>query len=327
MADHSWVLSAVVVLPLLGSPLAVLLAGSRLVPAWLGPALLEVTVLLSLWLVSLLAGGRTIDLPVATAEIVGLEFSLRLAADRLSAAFLVLVTTVGLATAVFHAGETDAAGNARSRQPVLLLSIGVVAGVLASGNLLTLYAFWQLAVLCLTLAILAGLRGRSLTPALRFFLTGELAALLLLFALGLAYAGGETDFSTGWLIGGHSAARLATSGLLIAAGLVAVAASPLQRGFTLAGTAAHPSVAPFLFGIQNKAGLYVLARTVTLALPDGTPAEMASLLAIIGALTVVVAGLAAIAQAEARPFRPALAIREGWHEQYATTPALEALAD
>lgn len=37
--------------------------------------------------------------------------------------------------------------------------------------------------------------------------------------------------------------------------------------------------------------------------------------------------LAAIAQAEARPFRPTLAIAEGWHEQYATTPALEALAD
>lgn len=37
--------------------------------------------------------------------------------------------------------------------------------------------------------------------------------------------------------------------------------------------------------------------------------------------------LAAIADAEARPYRPTVAIQEGWHERYATVPALEALAD
>ena len=37
--------------------------------------------------------------------------------------------------------------------------------------------------------------------------------------------------------------------------------------------------------------------------------------------------LAAIADAEARPCRPTVAIQEGWHERYATVPALEALAD
>lgn len=308
MSNHGWVLPAAILLPLVAAPLAHLLAGRRLLQTWLGLAALEISTLLCLWLISLTAGGQVGDVPLAATTVLSVEFSLRLTVDGLNAPFLLVVALVGLASAVFYATRYEDAPHRKFHLPVLLLSTAAVGGVLASGNLLTLYVFWQLALLCLVLAVVAGLGEHSLAGAVRYFVVSELAVLLLLFAVGVDYARGPTYALAGWAVADGGPQQPLMLALLLAAGLVGVAASPLHGWLAYAGRATEPMFAPFFYGVQNKIGLYLLARALISQPADFALAAWAMPLAALGALTVGVAGANALAQRDLRGLVAFLAV-------------------
>nr|MDA8216369.1 hypothetical protein [Dehalococcoidales bacterium] len=243
MPPESWVLPAVILLPLVAVPFASLFSGSRLTQAWLGLSVIEFVVLLSLFLVSQVLGKEPITLPLATATVLGVEFRLVLVADGLSALFLLLLALVAGIGALFNAGPMASAANSPYQQPVLLLAMSVLAAVFVSGNLLTLYLFWQLAVLCFALVLMTGLGEGSFSAGAKFVIVNEVSALLILFVLGLAYSRGGEPTVAGLLASNSAQLRLLGPVLLTAAGLLAAAVVPLHTWFATAGEGLTPALA------------------------------------------------------------------------------------
>ena len=299
MTAHSWVLAATILLPLLAAPVVAALAHWRQERTWVGLSVLEIEVALCLWLLSL-AGSEVPSIPLASATLLGEQFSLRLAADGLSAVFALVISLVVLAGAVFDAGRPTASPLRPPEQPVLFLATGVLMAVVASANLLTLYALWQLGILAVVLVVALGVGARSLAAASRYFALNEAGALALLFVIALSYTGRQGEPVAGWLPIGDENSRRALLGLLMLAVAAGVAAAPLHSWLPTAGEGLAPSQVSFLYGVTNKAGLYLLARAILAALSQGRAGDWMLPLAVLGGLTLAVAAFNVAAQRDVR---------------------------
>jgi multicomponent Na+:H+ antiporter subunit D len=223
--------------------------------------------------------------------------------DPLSAFMAAAVAVVAAAALVAGPGIAALYGDSRSTFYALaLVALAGFLGIIASGDLFNVFVFLEIAAIA-SYALIASGGGAGLLAAFRYLVLGTVGASFYLLGVGFIYA------LTGSLNMADLAARLpALSGSpLFAAGAAFIVVGlgikmglfPLHGWLPDAYTHAPAPVASLLAAVATKAAAYALARTVLYVL---RPVELhvGTVLAWAGAASIVVGGVLAVRQTDAR---------------------------
>jgi multicomponent Na+:H+ antiporter subunit D len=234
---------------------------------------------------------------------------IELAADRLSAAFLVLVAVVGLGGLAYtrRGGPRSATG-----YTLYLLLLAGFTGICVTRDVFNLYVFLEISGLSAYALVALG-EGRDAAPAaLKYLLVGTVGASLYLLGVGYLYVGTGTlnmgavatqlTLTTG---GAGTGDRLALAAFgLIGTGLgVKIALFPVHSWKPDAYRAAPAGIAAVLAALASTVAAYALVRLVLSAFTLGFLARAPGLRLALRAAAVasVLAGtLLALRQADVR---------------------------
>lgn len=226
--------------------------------------------------------------------------ALVLSLDRPASVGIVLLAVLFLAISAFSCGFLGTARSGSAFLSLLLLEQAAANLILLAANLFTLYL--GLFLLALSLMLLVGI---DFTPAsgraaLRTFATPEVPAAIALVSYWLiATRSGTSSFAdlpgrATWL------ADPSTTLLVLPIALALVARTglfPFQRWVILSSRASAAPGAVAIGAIAVPLGGYALWRVVLSALPLAP--DWSRVIAILGALTVIVAGVAALRERSA----------------------------
>lgn len=214
----------------------------------------------SLLLVDVVAGGRQ---SVALGNW-PLPFAIELAADRLSAALVLITALLGTAVMLYELRWIETASVGPGLHPLMHALLASVGAVFLAADLFNLYVWFELMLICvLGLLVLGGAR-RNLEAAFKYFAVSMLGTLLLLGAIGMLYgATGQLNFAAlheSALRPEVASALPVYVGLILLALLLKAGAFPL---FAWLPASYHTLPAPVLAlvgGLLTKVTAYALLR-------------------------------------------------------------------
>jgi len=227
---------------------------------------------------------------------VGLE--LLLTATPLGAFILIFAAGFSILISLYSLRAMAQARRLNEYYGSILLTLGGAAGIVLSDHLLFLLMFWEVTTVSLYILITTGGRGANVAATKTFAMIGVAdAALLLGIALVWALSGtfvlselAESGLAT------TSALSVIAFLLLVLAALTKAGALPMHTWLPTSGEFAPPSVMALLpAAIDKLLGIYLLVVIVTrmFALQPGV---LSTVLAAIGAATVVIAVMIAMVQ-------------------------------
>lgn len=237
-----------------------------------------------IWAVVLvLAGGGTVSL-VSVNWLPQAGF--RLAADSLSALFLLAAALIFLAASLYSLSGEE------RRSPASLFNLFLlsIAGLLVAANILVFLLFWEvMTVISYLLVNTRHERPGVARAGLIMLVMSQLGSVLMLVAFFLLYAfGGSFDFGVLHVAAANMplAVRnliflLALLGFGVKAGLV-----PFQVWLPLAHPAAPPNISALLSGVVINLGFYGAARII-LGVLDGGPVWWGVLVIALGVLSAI----------------------------------------
>ncbi len=223
-------------------------------------------------------------------------FGIVLVADRLSALMLVLVSAVGLCTALYAE-----AGWARAGvyfHPLFQIQLMGLCGAFLTGDLFNLFVFFEVALAASYGLQLHGSGWPRVRSGLHYIAVNLLASALFLVGLAVLYG------VMGTLSMADVAAKLplvpatdrgilhAGVAILAVAFLIKAAVWPLNAWLLPAYTATSPPVAA-LFALMTKLGIYALLRLWTLlfSADTGPSAHFGSTALLVGGLVTMALGV------------------------------------
>ncbi len=219
-------------------------------------------------------------------------FTLRV--DGLSAFILLAVAVCGFVIAVYSIAYMRGRKRHREYFAYLLWTLGTAAGAVLANDLLILLVFWGL--LALTLYLMIGLAGPDAAEAARksLMIVGGADALLVLGVVLFWQLSGTTRMDAGPVSISGTAAHIAFLAFVVAA-FAKAGAVPFHAWVPDCGAKALVPVTAFLPASLDKLlGIYLLVRTI-FQLFDLT-GEMAAMLMVLGAATILMGGLMALVQ-------------------------------
>jgi multicomponent Na+:H+ antiporter subunit D len=194
-----------------------------------------------------------------------LPFGIEFAADRLSAALVLIAALMVTVTVVWQWSDADAAPSTPALHPLLHGLVAGAGAAFVTADLFNLYVWFEVALIC-SLGLLAqGGALRQLDATLKYFALNVFGTLLFLAAIALVFAvTGHLNFTAL----GEAASRLDPSvavpliGALVLAFLIKAAAFPF---FAWLPASYHTLPAPVLAlfaALLTKIGIYALIRTL-----------------------------------------------------------------
>ena len=212
----------------------------------------------------------------------------------MSAFILLAVAVFGFLIAVYSIAYMRGRKRHREYFVYLLWTLGISAGALLANDILTLLVFWGL--LALALYLMIGLAGPDAAEAARksLMIVGGADALLVLGVVLLWHLSGTTRMDAGAVSISGTAAHIAFLSFVVAA-VAKAGAVPFHAWVPDCGAKALVPVTALLpASIDKLLGIYLLARTV-FHLFDLT-GDMAAMLMLLGAATILIGGLMALVQ-------------------------------
>ena len=219
---------------------------------------------------------------------------LALRVDGLSAFILLAVAVFGFLIAVYSVGYMRGRERHRTFFAYLLWTIGASCGVVLANDLLVLIVFWGL--LALTLYLMIGLAGPSAAEAARksLMIVGGADALLVLGIALLWSLTGSTRMDMGAVPLDGFATHCAFLAF-VAAAFAKAGAMPLHAWIPdCAEKAIVPVTALLPASLDKLLGIYLFTRSVTVLFEP--TAAMQTMLMLLGAVTILGAGLMALVQ-------------------------------
>ncbi len=300
------ILVAPVVLPLIAVAVALLLRARPRLSEGFALAVLSATLLSSIALLVRATDGGMLAVTVFGGWPTGFGVSF---AARLPGVLLVVVTML-IAVSVAIYGHASVGGRRRrnGHDALILAMFAAVNGAFLTNDLFNLYVWFELALLAALGLITLDRRERQVGAALRYAAFGIVGATAILAGVGLVYG------STGTLDLGVLASRLGSAPPTVA---TAAAAALLMGGFALKSgvvpmhvwlpasyTPAPISVAAAFAGLLTKMGFYalLLISAGVFAIGSGGvgASQMAPVLGIVAAATMLLCSLGALAQNDMR---------------------------
>lgn len=193
-------------------------------------------------------------------------FGIEFAADRLSAAMLMLAALMLPITLVWQWRGPDAAPHSPTMLPLLHGLVAGAGAAFVTADLFNLYVWFELSLICALGLLAHGGQLRQLDATLKYFVLNVFGTLLLLAAVALTYgATGQLNF--GAL--GPAAAQVAPAvmrpifALLLLAILIKAAAFPFFAWLPASYHTLPIPVLALFSALLTKIGIYALLRLFT----------------------------------------------------------------
>ncbi len=220
--------------------------------------------------------------------------------DGISIYMSIIFTGIGVAVLLYSVFYVDPAERPSERYyAIMIMLVASLIGAAFSGDLLTLFIFWEAAAAGSGFLMLYRKSRTSLNAALKYLVMIILASAFVVFGLSLVYGtAGTLNFTAlrQALLAGGDNHLLIIAFVFIATGYsIEAAIVPFHFWLPDAYTAAPASSAAFLSGLIDQGSYYVLIRVLLFIL---TPNVVAwpLMLAVMAAFTMIVGNLFALIQ-------------------------------
>jgi NADH-quinone oxidoreductase subunit N len=235
----------------------------------------------------------------------GSFLSSSLLVDSVSIFMAVVYLTVGLVTVLYGVlALRDEDVLSERYLALMLMVLGSVIAATFSGDLLTLFIFWEASTAGSCLLIVYKRTPRSIEACLKFIIMIIMASGFVVYGLSIIY--GLTGSLNFWVVR-EALTRLQDKRLLImafafvASGYaIETAIVPFHLWLPDAYTAASPSASAFLSAIVDQASYYVLMRVLLYILTPPLILDWPTALAVFSALTMTMGNLFALAQTDVK---------------------------
>ncbi|MDH5375343.1 MAG: NADH-quinone oxidoreductase subunit N [Candidatus Bathyarchaeota archaeon] len=228
-------------------------------------------------------------------------FSSTFMIDAMSIYMAIIFTIVGAVTFLYSIFYINLSERPSERYySVMLIIIGCIIGTAFSGDLLTLFIFWEASAAGSSFLMLYRKTPSSLHATLKYLVMIIIASAFIVYGLSIVY--GITGTLNFWavkqaLIALEDKHLLVTAFIFIAAGYaIEAAVVPFHMWLPDAYTAAPASSSAFLSALIDQGSYYVLLRVLIYILTPPTVLEWTVMLAVFSALTMIVGNLLALAQ-------------------------------
>jgi proton-translocating NADH-quinone oxidoreductase chain N len=228
-------------------------------------------------------------------------FSSTFMIDAMSIYMAVIFTAVGAVTFLYSILYINLSERPSERyHSVMLIIIGCIIGAAFSGDLLTLFIFWEASAAGSSFLMLYKKTPKALHATLKYLVMIIIASAFIIYGLSIVY--GITGTLNFWavrqaLIALEDRHLLVVSFIFIAAGYaIEAAVVPFHMWLPDAYTAAPASSSAFLSALIDQGSYYVLLRVLIYILTPPTVLEWTVMLAVFSALTMIVGNLLALAQ-------------------------------
>ena len=227
-------------------------------------------------------------------------FSSAFMIDSISIYMAVILMAVGAVVFLYTVFYVDSAKKLSERYyAVMLMLTAALIGAVFSGDLLTLFIFWEAAAAGSSFLMVYRKTPRSLNSTLKYLIMIIIASAFIVFGLSIVY--GLTGTLNFWAVK-QALVTLADKHLLVLAFIFIVtgyaieaAVVPFHFWLPDAYTAAPSSSSAFLSALIDQGSYYVLIRVLIFILTPPT-LEWTFMLAIMSALTMIVGNLFALIQ-------------------------------
>lgn len=228
-------------------------------------------------------------------------FSSAFMIDAISIYMAVIFTIIGAIVFLYSIFYVDSSERLSERYyAVMLIIVGCTIGAAFSGDLLTLFIFWEASAAGSSFLMLYKKTPESVHATLKYLVMIIIASAFIVYGLSIVY--GITGTLNFWGVK-QALTTLADKHLLliafifIAAGYAIEAAIvPFHMWLPDAYTAAPASSSAFLSALIDQGSYYVLLRVLIYILTPPTVLQWTLMLAVLSALTMVVGNLLALTE-------------------------------
>lgn len=232
-------------------------------------------------------------------------FSTTFLIDAVSIYMAIIFTMVGAAVFLYSMFYVDLSEKLSERYyAIMLIIIGSVIGAAFSGDLLTLFIFWEASAAGSSFLMLYRKTPRSLNATLRYLVMIIIASAFIVYGLSIVY--GITGTLNFWgvkqaLIALPDKHLLIIAFIFISAGYaIEAAVVPFHMWLPNAYTAAPASSSAFLSALVDQGSYYILLRVLIYILTPLTVLNWTVMLAVFSALTMIVGNMLAFTQRDVK---------------------------
>jgi len=230
-------------------------------------------------------------------------FGIAFTVDLMSALFTMTTGLVGLIAAIFARDEVDDTGRRYGFYPFLLLLIAGVSGAFLTGDIFNLYVWFEVLLISSFGLLVLGSERAQIDGATKYAFLNLIGTTLFLVATGYLYGLFGTlnmaDILVKAPVLGQTAPLMTLVVLYLLAFCMKAAAFPVN--FWLPASYHTPKlvVSALFGGLLTKVGIYALLRVLVMLFPLGRD-ELAGLIAVVAALTMLLGVVGALAQNDTR---------------------------
>jgi proton-translocating NADH-quinone oxidoreductase chain N len=232
-------------------------------------------------------------------------FSSTFLIDAVSVYMAIIFTAVGAVAFLYGMFHIDIREKLSERYyAIMLIMIGCIIGAAFSGDLLTLFIFWEASAAGSSFLMLYHKTRMSLQATLRYLVMIIIASAFIVYGLSVVY--GITGTLNFWavkqaLIALEDKNLLIVAFVFIAAGYaIEAAVVPFHMWLPDAYTAAPASSSAFLSALVDQGSYYILLRVLIYILTPLTVLDWTATLAVFAALTMVVGNFLALIQKDVK---------------------------
>jgi proton-translocating NADH-quinone oxidoreductase chain N len=228
-------------------------------------------------------------------------FSSTFMIDAISVYMAIIFTVIGAIVFFYSLFFTDIRTKPSERYlAIMLIIIGCMLGAVFSGDLLTLFIFWEATAAGSSFLMLYNKTPFSIHATLKYLVMVIIASAFIVYGLSIVY--GLTGTLNFWavkqaLIALEDKRLLIIAFVFIAAGYsIEAAVVPFHMWLPDVYTAAPSSSSAFLSALVDQGSYYILLRVLVYILTPSTVLEWPIMLAVLSALTMVVGNLLALTE-------------------------------
>ncbi|WP_026612770.1 Na+/H+ antiporter subunit D [Ensifer aridi] len=230
-------------------------------------------------------------------------FGIAFTVDLTGALFALVAASVALAAGVFSLADINDSGRRYGFYPLLMVLMAGVSGAFLTGDIFNLYVWFEVLLISSFGLLVLGSEREQLDGTVKYGFLNLVATTLFLVATGYLYAVFGTlnmaDIARKAESLRDSAPLMTLVGLYVLAFGMKAAAFPVNFWLPASYHTPRVVVSALFAGLLTKVGIYALIRVTVMLFPVERE-EMSFVIALAGALTMIVGVLGALAQTDFR---------------------------
>ncbi|MGE6782220.1 Na+/H+ antiporter subunit D [Ensifer adhaerens] len=230
-------------------------------------------------------------------------FGIAFTVDLMGALFALTASVVALAGSIYSLADINDSGRRYGFYPFLMLLMAGVSGAFLTGDIFNLYVWFEVLLISSFGLIVLGSEREQIDGAVKYGFLNLVATTLFLITTGYLYASFGTlnmaDIARKAEGLSGTAPLMTLTALFVLAFGMKAAAFPVNFWLPASYHTPRVVVSALFAGLLTKVGIYALIRVTVMLLPVERE-ELSFVIAVAGALTMLVGVLGALAQSDFR---------------------------